>query len=273
MSKPSYIKTFKGGFSFENCARNQLLYSKGFEAPPARKTGTTICGLIFKEGVVLGADTRATDDTTVADKNCEKIHYLAPNIYCCGAGTAADTENVTLTVSAQLNLHRLSSNRESRGVTACRLLKQMLFRYQGYLSAALVLGGVDLNGPFIYSIYPHGSSDKLPYATMGSGSLAAMAVFESGYRPNLELEEAKALVSTAIKSGIFNDLGSGSNVDLCVITRDGVSYLRNVEKPVCKPPRGKSYRYPLGITPVLSSCVLQLSDVDIETEVTSMEID
>jgi 20S proteasome subunit beta 2 len=31
----------------------------------------------------------------VADKNCEKIHFIAPNIYCCGAGTAADTENVT----------------------------------------------------------------------------------------------------------------------------------------------------------------------------------
>lgn len=44
---------------------------------------------------MLGADTRSTSDTTVADKNCEKIHYIAPNIYCCGAGTAADTENVT----------------------------------------------------------------------------------------------------------------------------------------------------------------------------------
>ena len=31
----------------------------------------------------------------MADKNCEKIHYMAPNIYCCGAGTAADTEAVT----------------------------------------------------------------------------------------------------------------------------------------------------------------------------------
>jgi len=25
----------------------------------------------------------------VADKNCEKLHKLAPNIYCAGAGTAA----------------------------------------------------------------------------------------------------------------------------------------------------------------------------------------
>ena len=27
-------------------------------------------------GVVLGADTRSTAGTTVADKNCEKIHYI-----------------------------------------------------------------------------------------------------------------------------------------------------------------------------------------------------
>jgi 20S proteasome alpha/beta subunit len=45
--------------------------------------------------VVLGADTRATEGPIVADKNCEKIHFMAPNIYCCGAGTAADTEAVT----------------------------------------------------------------------------------------------------------------------------------------------------------------------------------
>lgn len=44
---------------------------------------------------MLGADTRSTNGDTVADKNCEKIHFIAPNIYCCGAGTAADTMNVT----------------------------------------------------------------------------------------------------------------------------------------------------------------------------------
>ena len=61
----------------------------------ATKTGTTICGLVFSSGIVLGADTRSTNGETVADKNCEKIHFISPNIYCCGAGTAADTEAVT----------------------------------------------------------------------------------------------------------------------------------------------------------------------------------
>lgn len=60
--------------------RNALLENKGFATPKATKTGTTIVGIVYKDGVILGADTRATEDTTVADKNCEKIHYLAPNM-------------------------------------------------------------------------------------------------------------------------------------------------------------------------------------------------
>lgn len=67
---------------------------------PKSLTACTECGrdrrcVRLQDGVVLGADTRSTAGTTVADKNCEKIHFIAPNVYCCGAGTAADTENVT----------------------------------------------------------------------------------------------------------------------------------------------------------------------------------
>ncbi|XP_011035440.1 PREDICTED: proteasome subunit beta type-7-A [Populus euphratica] len=217
----------KGGFSFDLCKRNAMLSQKGLKLPPFRKTGTTIVGLVFQDGVILGADTRATEGPIVCDKNCEKIHYMAPNIYCCGAGTAADTEAVTDMVSSQLQLHRYHTGRESRVVTALTLLKKHLFNYQGHVSAALVLGGVDCTGPHLHTIYPHGSTDTLPFATMGSGSLAAMAVFESKYKEGLSRDEGIKIVSEAICSGIFNDLGSGSNVDVCVITKGHKEYLRN----------------------------------------------
>lgn len=45
-----------------------------------------------------------------------------------------------------------------------------------------------------------------------------------------QLEEGKKLVRDAIAAGIFNDLGSGSNVDLCVITGEGTQYLRTYEE-------------------------------------------
>lgn len=81
----------------------------------------------------------------------------------------------------------------------------------------------------VMQVYPHGSTDALPFCTMGSGSLNAMAVFESGYKDDLSREEAVELVANAIKAGIYNDLGSGSNVDICVITKGKVDYMRNHE--------------------------------------------
>ena len=91
----------------------------------------------------------------------------------------------------------MATGKQPRMVTACTMLKRMLFRYQGNVSAALVLGGVDCDGPSLFMVYPHGSTDKLPYGTMGSGSLAAMAVFESQYKSGMNVEEAKALVHAA----------------------------------------------------------------------------
>ena len=87
-----------GGFDFGLVARNARLAAAAgatTRMPEPMSTGTTICGVVYAGGVVLGADTRATGGSEVADKNCEKLHNLAPNIYCAGAGTAADCEHVT----------------------------------------------------------------------------------------------------------------------------------------------------------------------------------
>ena len=227
------VEAENGGFCFDLHNRNnELVKQLGGSAialPSAWKTGTTIVGIIYKDGVVLGADTRATGGAEVVDKNCEKIHYLAPNIWCCGAGTAADTEKTTELIASNLELLRLSTGTQSRVVTSLTLLKRLLYKYQGNVSAALVLGGVDVHGPHLFSIHPHGSTQRLPYTTMGSGSLAAMAVFESRFTEDMEEEAATQLVKDAVRAGIFNDLGSGSNVDVTVIRKDNVSRFRTYE--------------------------------------------
>ncbi|PIO37211.1 hypothetical protein AB205_0110800, partial [Aquarana catesbeiana] len=176
----------------------------------------------------------------VADKNCAKIHHITDNIYCCGAGVAADAEYVTQLLSSNMNLHALSTGRQVRVCAANRMLKQLMYRYQGHVGASIITGGVDVQGPHLYSVHPHGSTDKTPYTALGSGQAAAIAVLEDQFKPNMTVEEAKKLVVDAITAGIMCDLGSGSGVDLCVITREGAKVLRGYTETESKGKRASS---------------------------------
>ena len=176
-------------------------------------------------------------------------------MYCAGAGTAADTEYTTSLTRSKLALHALNHGRQPRVSTAMTILKQYLFKYQGQVGAALIIGGIDFSGPSLYTVYPHGSVDKLPFVTMGSGSLAAMSVLESGWRPSLTREQGISLVASAVKAGIFNDLGSGSNVDITVMEQGQKEAirLRNYECPNPRSEKQRSYGFPKGTTPLLGS--------------------
>lgn len=264
------------GLSFENYQRNEYLADHGVSLPKATSTGTTIVGCKFDGGVVIAADTRATSGEIVADKNCEKLHRIAPKIWCAGAGTAADTEMVTQLVSSNMELHSLSVNREPRVVTCMTQLKQHLFRYQGHIGAYLIVAGVDPTGAHLFSVHAHGSTDVGYYLALGSGSMAAIAVLESRWKKDLTKEEAMSLCADAIEAGIWNDLGSGSNVDMCVMEVGKPSVLhRNLRTPNVRGQKEKSYKFKRGTTAVFPGEKLwNLVDVVTEEHTSAaMEVD
>lgn len=146
-------------------------------------------------------------------------------------------------------------------VTCMTMLKQHLFQYQGHIGAYLVVAGVDPTGVHLFTVHAHGSTDKLPYVTMGSGSLAAMSVFETQWKPNLTREEAVELASQAIQAGIFNDLGSGSNVDVAIITSDKTELKRGYVKPNERTAKLRSYVFPKGTTAVLNEKIIKKDEI------------
>ncbi|XP_075907677.1 proteasome 20S subunit beta 13a [Nelusetta ayraudi] len=273
MALSNIHQTPAAGFNFDNTARNTTLagHFERRQAPKPLKTGTTIAGVVFKDGVVLGADTRATSSEVVADKMCSKIHYIAPNIYCCGAGTAADTEKTTDMLSSNLTIFSLNSGRKPRVIMAVNILQDMLYRYRGQIGASLILGGVDCTGNHLYTVGPYGSVNTMPYLAMGSGDLAALGILEDGFKPNMEMERAKDLVCAAIQAGIMDDLGSGNNIDICVITKEGVDYLRPYQESQFKDNRTMKYRYRPGTTPVLTEKVVPLKLEVVQETVQKMD--
>jgi 20S proteasome subunit beta 2 len=202
--------------------------SSAWSPPPFRltSTGTTIAGLSGPDFVVLGADTRATNGPMVADTRAAKIHALAPKIFACGAGTSADLQHLTrecyythkLEAMQYASIGNTGQSSEVSVKAVVRWLQNSLYETRGQVGANLVVGGVYKDQAVLYAIHPHGSVDgPLQFTALGSGGLAAMGVLEQGYRPNMDLQEAVDLVKRAILAGIQNDLGSGSQVDICVL--------------------------------------------------------
>ncbi len=205
------------------------------------------------------------------------MHRLAPKIWCAGAGTAADTEMVTQLIASNLELHSLSTGREPRVVTSLTQLKQHLFKYQGHIGAYLIVAGVDPTGAHLFSVQAHGSTDVGYYQSLGSGSLAAMAVLESRWEKDITKDEAIKLAADAIEAGIWNDLGSGSNVDVCVMeVGKDAQLLRNYLTPNVREQKQRSYKFPRGTTAILKESIYNLVDVQEELVVgggDEMEVD
>lgn len=261
----------QNGFNFENSQRNLQIAKENpglGNGVKFQKTGTTLAGCIFEGGVVLGSDNRATAGSIIADKSCKKVHYMAPNIYCCGSGTSADCDQVTKMIEKNLALHRMETGREHvRLTTACRMLSQHLYKYQGHVGVGLILGGIDSTGPGIYDIHAHGSTARLPYCTNGSGCLASMSILEHGWRPGMNEFEAKKLVAEAVKAGILCDAYSGSKVDIVVVTADKAEVTRPFEIVCDKGEREGVYKFKAGSAAIKKTEVRKIDFDVVEEEV------
>lgn len=135
----------------------------------------------------MGADSRATAGNIIADKQCMKVHKITDSIYACGAGTAADLDQVTKMLSANLRLNELNTGKKARVVTAMKTAKQHLFKYMGYIGAYLLIGGVDPAGSHLYDVSANGTTMAKSYAADGSGSYAAISVLERDFKYNMDV--------------------------------------------------------------------------------------
>lgn len=140
----------KTGFDFSLVERNKTMEEKHLvPSQKFKKTGTTICALMHKDGIVFAVDSRATAGSVVMDLECIKVHQMAPNIYAAGAGTAADLFAVINLMASELELQRMNTGNESRLSHVEQRLHDHLFRHMGHIGVALIIGGIDVNGPDI----------------------------------------------------------------------------------------------------------------------------
>ncbi|NXH20927.1 PSB6 protein, partial [Bucco capensis] len=104
---------------------------------------TTIMAVEFDGGVVIGADSRTTTGSYVANRVTDKLTPVHELIFCCRSGSAADTQAVADAVAYQLAFHSVELEEPPRVRTAARLFQQTCYRYREELSAGVIVAGWD----------------------------------------------------------------------------------------------------------------------------------
>ena len=186
--------------------------------------GATTIGVVCKDGVILASEKRATYGYLVVSKGVKKVFKITDHIGAACAGLVGDMQILTREVEAQANLFSMDVGRKISVRSAAKLMSVILFnrRYAPLITQTIV-GGLDEEGPSLYVLDVLGSLIPDKYAAVGSGTEIAMGVLEEGYKEGLSIEEAKALVTRAIKSAISRDSMSGDGIDFLIITKDGMT--------------------------------------------------
>ena len=207
------------------------------------KTGTTILGIVCKDGVVMAADRQITMGNIVHNKNAEKVFAINNYLVFAGCGVAGDIQRVPRFISAELKLKELKSRSRPTIKQAANLLFQIA--YSGIRQPSVMpqqvgslLAGFNEDGSIeLYAIEAFGSINKVTDydASQGSGMPYVLGLLERQYKKDMTIEQGIELAKEALKSSTQRDVGSGYGIDVFTITKEGIKKVVSQEiKPEYK---------------------------------------
>jgi len=194
------------------------------------KTGTTILGIVCKDGVVVAADKQSTAGTVVMNKDAEKIRKVNDYLVFAGTGLVSDIQRSAKLAAAELRLKELRSRSRPTVKNGANLLSMIIYQsvrqpqMVQFMVGSLVAGINEDNIAELYSIDPSGGIKKIEKydANFGSGMPYVLGLLERQYKKDMDIKEGIELAVEAIKSSTQRDIGSGYGIDVFTITKDGI---------------------------------------------------
>ncbi|KAK1450542.1 proteasome component PRE3 [Colletotrichum paranaense] len=184
--------------------------------------GTSIMAVTFKDGVILGADSRTTTGAYIANRVTDKLTQVHDTIWCCRSGSAADTQAVADIVQYQLGLYAMRNGKPPMTQTAAAIFQEVCYANKDRLTAGLIIAGWDeRHGGQVYSIPLGGSLHKQSYAIGGSGSTYIYGYCDEHWKEGMEEKEAVDFVKGSLKEAIKWDGSSGGVIRMVVLTAKG----------------------------------------------------
>ncbi|KAK2895692.1 hypothetical protein Q8A73_015180 [Channa argus] len=184
--------------------------------------GTTTLAFKFQHGVIVAVDSRATAGSYIASQTVKKVIEINPYLLGTMAGGAADCSFWERLLARQCRIYELRNKERISVAAASKLLANMVYQYKGMgLSMGTMVCGWDKRGPGLYFVDSEGNRVCGDLFAVGSGSMYAYGVMDSGLRHDLTVEEACELGRRAIYQATYRDAYSGGQVNLYHVHSEG----------------------------------------------------
>ncbi len=193
--------------------------------------GTTTVGLVCDKGVILASEKRATMGHFIASKDAMKIYQIDDLIAMTTAGSVGDAQRLAKWMQVEAKLYKMRREEPMTVKGIVSLLSNILNNSRYYpFFVQLLVGGVDKNGPGIYSLDAIGGiiEEKKAVAT-GSGSPIAYGVLEDRYTEKMLIDEGVELAVRAISNAMKRDSASGDGLRVIKITSEGYKEIEDSE--------------------------------------------
>ncbi|KAF8504217.1 20S proteasome subunit [Gautieria morchelliformis] len=188
--------------------------------------GTSIMAVRFDGGVVIGADSRTTTGSYIANRVTDKLTHVHDRVYCCRSGSAADTQAVADIVHYYLQMYTQQSGTPPPVHTAATLFQKLCYENKDQLSAGIIVAGWDKEvGPSVYNIPLGGGLFRQPWAIGGSGSTYVYGYCDAIYQEGWGRDETVNFVKNTLSLAMSRDGSSGGVIRMAVITEDKVERL------------------------------------------------
>jgi len=186
------------------------------------KTGTTILGMVCKDGVVVATETRATMGTLIAHKETQKLYPIDTHLALCTAGLVGDLQTLARYLNAEANLYRLKREEKMPVKSAATLMANILNQRKFYpYYVQLILSGYDRYGGHVYSLDAAGGAIPDKYTAGGSGSPYVFGVLEDLYHDDITCDEGVDIAIRAIHAAKSRDSASGGLTNIAIIDKNG----------------------------------------------------
>jgi len=186
------------------------------------KHGTTTLGFVFKGGIIIAVDSRASMGSYIGSQTVKKIIEINDRLLGTMAGGAADCSFWERKLTILCRMHELREGEKISVAAASKILANIFISYRGMgLSCGTMVAGWDKTGPHLFMVDDQGDRYEGMSFSVGSGSTYAYGVLDQGYKYDLTTEEAVELGRRSIYHACNKDGGSGGVVRVYHVHADG----------------------------------------------------